>query len=99
MICSVKIQSKNMKMIWNISLFPFRMIAIFLNARCLHARQPGAISPKPLCPAVIMRMREIFLLQNKYRVGKVCKNRCPAVDLAIFYRKISAACVLILPGI
>ena len=99
MICSVKIQSKNMKMTWNISLFPFRMIAIFLNARCLHARQPGAISPKPLCPAVIMRMREIFLLQNKCRVGKVCKNRCPAVDLAIFYRKISAACVLILPGI
>ena len=32
MICSVKIQPENMKMTWNISLFPFGMIAIFLNA-------------------------------------------------------------------
>ena len=31
MICYVKIQSKNMKMTWNISLFPFGMTAIFLN--------------------------------------------------------------------
>ena len=31
MICSIKIQSENMKMAWNISLFPFGMIAIFLN--------------------------------------------------------------------
>ena len=28
---SIKIQSENMKMTWNISLFPFGMIAIFLN--------------------------------------------------------------------
>ena len=31
MICSIKIQSENMKTTWNISLFQFRMIAIFLN--------------------------------------------------------------------
>ena len=31
MICAIKIQSENMKMTWNISLFQFRMIAIFLN--------------------------------------------------------------------
>ena len=31
MICSIKIQSENMKKTWNISLFPFCMIAIFLN--------------------------------------------------------------------
>ena len=30
MICSVKIQSENMKTTFNISLFPFGMIAIFL---------------------------------------------------------------------
>ena len=34
MICSVKIQSENM-MTWNISLFPFDMIAIFLNVVAL----------------------------------------------------------------
>ena len=90
---------------------------------CLHAQQLGAISPKPLCLAVVIRMCKIFLLQNKCRVANVCKNKCPAVDLsnflshnkcrvdnvrknrypavdlATFYRKISAACVLILPGI
>ena len=31
MICSIKIQSENMKMTWSISLFPFGTIAIFLN--------------------------------------------------------------------
>ena len=36
MICSVKIQSENMKMTWNISLFPFGMIAIFLNVMTLQ---------------------------------------------------------------
>ena len=36
MICSVKIQSENMKMTWNISLFPFGMIAIFLNVMALQ---------------------------------------------------------------
>ena len=56
---------------------------------CLHTWQPGAITPKPLCPAVVMCMHEIFLLQNKCWVDKVCKNRYPAVDLATFYRKIS----------
>ena len=66
---------------------------------CLNAGQSGTISPKPLCPAVVMRMPEIFLLQNKCWVGKVCKNRCLAVELATFYHKISAACALILPGI
>ena len=35
MICSVKIQSENM-MTWNISLFPFDMIAIFLNVMTLQ---------------------------------------------------------------
>ena len=35
MICSIKIQSENMKMLWNISLFPFGMIAIFLNVMAL----------------------------------------------------------------
>ena len=36
MICSVKIQSENMTMTWNISLFPFGMIAIFLNVMALQ---------------------------------------------------------------
>ena len=45
-------------------------------------QQPGAISPKPLCPAVVMSMREIFLLQSKCPVAKMCKIRCPAVDLS-----------------
>ena len=36
MICSVKIQSENMKMTRNISLFPFVMIAIFLNVMALQ---------------------------------------------------------------
>ena len=31
MISSIKIQSENMKKTWNISLFPFGMMAIFLN--------------------------------------------------------------------
>ena len=35
MICSVKIESENMKMTLNISLFPFGMIAIFLNVMAL----------------------------------------------------------------
>ena len=35
MICSIKIQSENMKMTWNISLFLFGMIAIFLNVMAL----------------------------------------------------------------
>ena len=35
MICSVKIQLETMKMTWNISLFPFGMIAIFLNVMAL----------------------------------------------------------------
>ena len=34
--CSVKIQSENMKMTLNISLFPFGMIAIFLNVMTLQ---------------------------------------------------------------
>ena len=36
MICSVKIQSENRKMTWNISLFPFGTIAIFLNVMTLQ---------------------------------------------------------------
>ena len=36
MICSVKILSENMKMTSNISLFPFGMIAIFLNVMTLQ---------------------------------------------------------------
>ena len=36
MICSVKIQSENTKMTWSISLFPFSMIAIFLNEMALQ---------------------------------------------------------------
>ena len=36
MICSVKIQSENMKMTSNISLFPFGMIAIFLNVMTFY---------------------------------------------------------------
>ena len=36
MICCIKIQSENMKMTWNISLFPFGMIAIFLNVMALQ---------------------------------------------------------------
>ena len=35
-ICSIKIQSENIKMTWNISLFPFGMIAIFLNVMTLQ---------------------------------------------------------------
>ena len=31
MIYSIKIQSENMKVTWNISLFPFDTIGIFLN--------------------------------------------------------------------
>ena len=33
---SIKIQSENMKMTWNISLFPFGMIAIFQNVMALQ---------------------------------------------------------------
>ena len=36
MICCVKIQSENMKMTWNINLFSFDMIAIFLNVMTLQ---------------------------------------------------------------
>ena len=36
MICSIKILSENMKMAWNISLFPFGMIALFLNVMGLQ---------------------------------------------------------------
>ena len=36
MICSIKIQSENMKVTWKISLFPFGMIAIFLNVTALQ---------------------------------------------------------------
>ena len=36
MTCSVKIQPENMKMTWNISLFPFGVIAIFLNVMALQ---------------------------------------------------------------
>ena len=35
MIYSIKIQSENMKMTWNISLFPFDAIGIFLNVIAL----------------------------------------------------------------
>ena len=35
MICSIKIQSENMMMTLNISLFPFGMIADFLNMMAL----------------------------------------------------------------
>ena len=51
---------------------------VFYQPPCLHAQQPRAMSQKPLCPAVGMRMREIFLLQNKCPVAKVCKKRCSA---------------------
>ena len=37
-----------------------------------------------------MRMCEIFLLQNKWPVAKMYKNRSPALDLATFYYKTSA---------
>ena len=84
--CSVERSHVVLKLILNSD----QGLALFRQTRCLHARQPGAISPKLLCPAVVMRKREIFLLQNKCRVAKVCKNRCPGVDLATFYRKISA---------
>ena len=36
MICSIKIQSKNMKMTWNISLFPFGMIVNFVNVMAVQ---------------------------------------------------------------
>ena len=36
MICSIKVQSENMKMTWNSSLFPFGMIAAFLNVMVLQ---------------------------------------------------------------
>ena len=36
MICSIKIKSENMKMICTISLFPFDLIAIFLNVMVLQ---------------------------------------------------------------
>ena len=36
MICSIKIQSKNMKMTWNISLFPFGMIVNFVSVMALQ---------------------------------------------------------------
>ena len=39
MICSMKIESENMKMTWNISLFPLGMIAIFLNVMALQFRK------------------------------------------------------------
>ena len=35
MIYSIKIKSENIKMIWNISLFPFDTIGIFLNVIAL----------------------------------------------------------------
>ena len=35
MICTIKIQPENMKMTWNISLFPFDAIGIFLNVIAL----------------------------------------------------------------
>ena len=38
-ICFVKIQSENMKMTSNISLFPFGMIAVFLNVMSLQFGQ------------------------------------------------------------
>ena len=50
----------------------------------MHAQEQGAINPKPLCATVVMRMREIFLLQSKYRVAKMYKNTCPTVDLSNF---------------
>ena len=36
MICSIKIQSQIMKMTWNINLFPFGMVTIFLNVMALQ---------------------------------------------------------------
>ena len=36
MICSIKIKSENMKMICTVSLFPFDLIAIFLNVMVLQ---------------------------------------------------------------
>ena len=36
MICFIKIQSENMKMTCSISLFPFGMIAIFVNVMALQ---------------------------------------------------------------
>ena len=36
MISSIKVQSENMNMTWSISLFPFGMIAIFLNMMALQ---------------------------------------------------------------
>ena len=35
-ICSIKMQSENIGITWNISLFPFVMIAIFLNVMALQ---------------------------------------------------------------
>ena len=35
MVSSIKTQSEKMKMTWNISLFPFGMIAFFLNGMTL----------------------------------------------------------------
>ena len=50
MISSIKIQSENMKMAWNISLFPFGMIAIFLNVMALQfCRQCGIKFITSLC--------------------------------------------------
>ena len=40
MLCSVKMQSENMKMTWNISLFPFGMIESFLNVMALKFCPP-----------------------------------------------------------
>ena len=60
------------------------LLPFFVLRRCLHAREPVAISPKRLCLAVVTRMRETFLQQNKCWLAKVCKNRCPAVYLSKF---------------
>ena len=36
MIYSINVQSENIKMTWNSSLFPFVMIAVFLNVMVLQ---------------------------------------------------------------
>ena len=56
----------------NAYFWRYSHIVAFFGSPCLHAQQPGAISLKTLCPAVVMRMRKIFP-QNKCWVGKLCK--------------------------
>ena len=74
MICSVKIQSQNMKMTSNMSLFPLGMIAIFLNVMTLqYCKQDQIVYcvlllplPLPLpLPLLLLLLLGLRLL-NKY---------------------------------